>query len=104
MLRSAWNARKHLESGVTTARDNGAKNMTAMYLKQGIERGFIPGPRMVISGRPVTITGGHCWPMNGEADGVEGVREAVRRLIKEGVDWIKVMTTGGGTRTSYSNL
>ncbi|MBM3925187.1 MAG: amidohydrolase family protein [SAR202 cluster bacterium] len=104
MLRSAWNARKHLESGVTTARDNGAKNMTAMYLKQGIERGFIPGPRMVISGRPVTITGGHCWPMNGEADGVDGVREAVRRLIKEGVDWIKVMTTGGGTRSSYSSL
>ena len=52
MLRSAWNARKHLETGVTTARDNGGKNMTTIYLRKGIERGFIPGPRMVVSGRP----------------------------------------------------
>ena len=104
VLRSAWNARKHLETGVTTARDNGGKNLTTMYLKQGIERGFIPGPRMVISGRPITITGGHCWPMGGEADGIDGVRQAVRQLVKEGVDFIKVMTTGGGTRSSYSNL
>ena len=101
MLRSAWNARKHLETGVTTARDNGAKNMTSIYLRKGIERGFIPGPRMVVSGRPITVTGGHCWVMGGEADGVEGVRTAVRQLLKDGVDFIKVMTTGGGTRTSY---
>jgi len=104
VLRSAWNARKHLETGVTTARDNGGKNLTTMYLKQGIERGLIAGPRMVISGRPITITGGHCWPMGGEANGVEGVQQAVRQLVKEGVDFIKMMTTGGGTRSSYSNL
>ncbi len=103
-LRSAWNARKHLETGVTTARDNGGKNLTTMYLKEGIERGFVPGPRMVISGRPITITGGHCWPMGGEADGVDGVRQAARRLIKEGVDFIKIMTTGGGTRSSFPML
>ena len=44
VLRSAWNARKHLETGVTTARDNGGKNLTTIYLKQGIERGLIPRP------------------------------------------------------------
>ena len=104
VLRSAWNARKHLETGVTTARDNGGKNLTTIYLKQGIERGLIPGPRMVISGRPITITGGHCWVMGEESNGVDGVRQSVRQLVKEGVDFIKVMTTGGGTRTSFPSL
>ena len=104
VLRSAWNARKHLETGVTTARDNGGKNLTTIYLKQGIERGFIPGPRMVISGRPITITGGHCWVMGEETNGVDGVRQSVRQLVKEGVDFIKVMTTGGGTRSSFPTL
>ena len=101
LLRSAWNTRRHLESGVTTARENGAKNLTALSLRDGINKGFIPGPRMVVSGRPVTITGGHCWPFGGEADGVDGVRQAVRQLVKEGVDFIKVMATGGATLSSF---
>ena len=44
---------------------------------------------------PVTPTGGHCWFMGGEADGVEGVKRAVRERKKAGVDWIKVMASGG---------
>lgn len=54
-------------------------------------------PRLSISGRPITMTGGHCWPFGGEADGTDGVREAVRQMVKEGADWIKIMATGGGS-------
>ena len=104
LLRSVMNGRNHLESGVTTARENGAKEKTAFALKDGIERGFVSGPRMVVCGRPITISGGHCWFFGGVADGVVGVRQAVRRLIKEGADYIKVMVTGGGTLTSNPHL
>ena len=104
LLRSVMNAKKHLESGVTTARENGARNKTGLSLKEGIERGFVPGPKLVSCGRPITIRGGHCWTMGGEADGTEGMRQAVRQLVKEQVDFIKVMTTGGGTKTSFPFL
>ena len=101
LLRSAENARITLESGVTTLRENGARHRTAFSVKEAIRRKIIAGPRLSISGRPVTMTGGHCWPFGGEADGVDGVRLAVRQLAKEGADWIKVMTTGGGTHNTY---
>jgi imidazolonepropionase-like amidohydrolase len=97
LLRSAENARAALESGVTSLRDNGAFHRTAGAIREAIRRGIVRGPRLSISGRPVTVTRGHCWPFGGEADGVDGVRRAVRALLEEGVDWIKVMVTGGGT-------
>ena len=100
LLRSARNVRAALESGVTTLCDCGAWNKTAFSLKKGVEQGLVEGPRLLVCGRPVTTTGGHCWFMGGEADGVEGVRSATRQLIKEGADFIKVMATGGSTQTS----
>lgn len=100
LLKSADNARRALKSGVTSARENGAPGLTAFALRAAIAEGSIPGPRLFVSGRPVTVTGGHCWMFGGEADGVEGVRHAVRRLVRDGADFIKVMATGGTTRGS----
>ncbi len=100
LLRSVHNAGIALRTGVTTMCDNGAWNHTAFSLKAGIEQGLIEGPRMLVCGRPVTTTGGHCWFMGSEADGIDGVRTATRQLIKEGADFIKVMSTGGSTLTS----
>lgn len=97
LFRAANNARNALESGVTTLRENGSFGRIAFSMKEAIRHEIVSGPRLSISGRPITITGGHCWPMGGEADGIEGVRFAVRQLVKEGADWIKVMATGGGT-------
>ena len=104
LLRAAKNARHALHSGVTTARENGAKHRVGFSLKEGIRRGLASGPRMVISGRPVTMTGGHMWYCGSEADGEAAVRHEVRSLIKEGADFIKIMATGGSTRTSFNNL
>ena len=100
LLRSARNVRTALKSGVTTLCDNGAWNHTAFSLKEGVQQGLVESPRLLVCGRPITTTGGHCWFMGSEADGVDGVRMATRQLIKEGADFIKVMATGGSTLTS----
>ena len=94
------NVRRMLNNGVTTARENGAKNRVGFSIRSGIQRGIIPGPRMVISGRPIATTGGHLHFFGQPADGVEGVRHAARVLIADGADWIKITATGGSTRSS----
>jgi imidazolonepropionase-like amidohydrolase len=104
LLRAAKNARHALHSGVTTARENGAIHRVGFSLKEGIRCGLVSGPEMVISGRPLTITGGHMWYCGSEADGEAAVRHEVRALIKEGADFIKIMATGGSTQTSFANL
>jgi imidazolonepropionase-like amidohydrolase len=100
LVRALGNARTFLHAGVTTARENGAKNQVGFSLKEGIRQGLCEGPSMVISGRPVTITGGHFWYCGSEADGVDAVRAEVRKLVKEGADFIKIMATGGSTSSS----
>ena len=102
LLRAAKNARTILHSGVTTARDNGAKNQVAFSLREGLQRGLAVGPRVVICGRPITMTGGHMWYFGAEADGEDRARAEVRQLLKEGADYIKVVASGGSTRSSDS--
>jgi len=97
LLRGVRNALLHQAVGVTTIRDAGGVNKVTISLREGINRGYIRGPRLLVSGRPVTITGGHFWWCGQEADGVDGVRRAVRELAKDGVDYIKIMASGGGT-------
>ena len=104
LMRAAANVRTILHSGVTTVRDNGAKNRVAFSLREGMRRGLVSGPRTVLCGRPVTITGGHMWYFGSEADGTDGVRAEVRKLVKEGADYIKIVATGGSTRTSFPTL
>ena len=103
LLQAAQNARTLLHSGVTTLRENGAKHRVAFSLREGIRRGLAPGPRMVVCGRPITITGGHMGYFGSEADGEVAVRAEVRKLLKEGADYIKICATGGSTRTSDPN-
>src|SRR5499427_10707079 len=92
MLRSA---RDLLGVGVTTARDLGSRGYLAVAVRDAIAGGLARGPRMVVAASPVTITGGHCWFMGGEADGDDELRKIVRTHHKRGADLIKVMSTGG---------
>src|SRR5262245_48416610 len=103
LLQAAKNARTLLHSGVTTLRENGAKGKVAFSLREGIRRQLAPGPRMVICGRPIAITGGHMGYFGSEADGETAVRAEVRKLLKEGADYIKIVASGGSTRTSDPN-
>ena len=108
VLIGAMNLRRHLAAGITTIREHGARNMVGFAIKEGLQRGYIPGPRTLVSGRPVTCTGGHFHMCNEVADGEEEMRRSVRRLVHQGADYIKIMASGGGTagtipgRASYS--
>jgi imidazolonepropionase-like amidohydrolase len=89
------NARDLLGIGVTTARDLGARGYLAIAVRDAIGAGLARGPRMVVAASPVTVTGGHCWFMGGEADSDDDLRRLVRTHHKHGADLIKVMSTGG---------
>lgn len=104
-------ARKTLEAGFTTVRDVGSLPFLAVDLRNSINEGFIPGPRVVASGPAITITGGHgdvnnfspqtrvsMFPEERNfqiADGVDQIRHVVRAQVKYGVDVIKILATGG---------
>jgi len=103
-LQAARNARDSLFSGVTSIRDNGAKNMTMFRLREAVNLGIIQAPRMVLCGRPIAIVGGHMGYFGSEVTGPVEATAAVRQLIKEGADYIKISATGGSTRTSFPLL
>jgi imidazolonepropionase-like amidohydrolase len=89
------NARKILEAGITTMRDVGEKNFIDVEMKRAIESGMVSGPRLLISGHPIIRTGGHAHFLGRETDGVGDMRRAVREQVKQGVDLIKIMVSGG---------
>jgi len=95
LLKAAKFARDTLMAGVTTIRDMGAKDGIDLGLRQAICTGLAPGPRMLVSGQLICMTGGHGWPLGREANGADEVRKAAREQIKAGVDIVKLMATGG---------
>ncbi len=103
-VQSAQNVRRHLYSGVTTVRDCGAKNRTTFLLRDAVEMGIVTSPRLILAGRPVAIIGGHLSYFGVQATGPTECRAAVRQLIKEGADFIKITATGGSTRTSHPSM
>ena len=99
------NARKTLEAGFTTVRNVGSSNYDDVALKQAIEHGYVPGPRIVPATYAIGATGGHCddtefppsikTPQAAVADGPEALRAMVRKLRKYGAEVIKICGTGG---------
>jgi imidazolonepropionase-like amidohydrolase len=104
-LNGARNARVTLDAGFTTIRNVGASGFTDVALRDAINAGDVPGPRMLVSGPALSITGGHCddnllpfeWHVQAEgvADGIEAVQHKTREIIKYGADLIKICATGG---------
>ena len=104
-LQGAKNALVTLRAGFTTIRDVGADNYTDIGLRDAINDGDVPGPRILASGPPLSITGGHCdetmhapeykLTALGVADGVDEAMKVTRRNIKYGADVIKICATGG---------
>src|SRR5882724_3698431 len=98
-------ARLTLRAGFTTVRNVGASGYTDIAVRDGINSGEIPGPRMFVSGPPLGITGGHCddnllpfeyhHVASGVADGPWAARAKVREVIKYGADFIKICASGG---------
>jgi len=94
-LKAARAAQKTLAAGVTAVRDMGGINGIDLELRQAVNSGLIPGPRMLVSGRLICMTGGHGWQFGREANGPDDVRRAAREQIKAGADIVKLMATGG---------
>ncbi len=104
-ITGAKNARVTLLAGFTTIRNVGAGGYSDVALRDGINAGEIPGPRLFVSGPPLGITGGHCdnnllapeynYSAEGVADGPWAARKKVRETIKYGADVIKICASGG---------
>jgi imidazolonepropionase-like amidohydrolase len=116
-MRAAADARKALDSGFTTLRDCGS--VPGIALRDAINEGTLTGPRIVACGPLISTTGGHAdlheLPLDlmprfeGElllADGPDGCRVAVRKVVRAGADWVKICVTGGNTslRTTHHEV
>lgn len=104
LLRMTASAQTELKCGVTTVRDCGAKGLGILALKHVIESEAIDGSDLIVCGPPITITGGHCHFLNMEADTYDEVKKAVRFLCKHGVDFIKIMVSGGNMTPGSNSL
>lgn len=109
-FRSVGYARKTLDAGFTSVRDLGGE--VTLHLRDAINQGLVPGPRIFAAGKSIATTGGHADPTNGlnaelsyvigppgptegVVNGVDDARQAVRQRYKEGSDVIKITATGG---------
>ena len=104
-LLAAANARLALECGYTAARSGGSLFNIDVWLKKAIENDLMPGPRLVASGREICGAAGLMdWNPDYRKIGMEGLvllvngpdeaRSAVRKLVKDGVEWVKTYPTG----------
>src|SRR5690242_10208213 len=104
-LLASCNARLALECGYTSARSGGSLFNVDFWLKKAIENDLLPGPRMAASGREICGVGGLMdWNPDYRKIGMEGLvllingpdeaRAAVRKLVKDGVEWVKTYPTG----------
>ena len=81
--------------GVTTIRDAGCPDRLLETLRIMQTYGYVTLPRIFHCNQAIAMTGGHCYRMSivTEADGIDGLRTEIRRQIRAGADWIKIMTT-----------
>jgi imidazolonepropionase-like amidohydrolase len=119
VARATVHARATLMAGFTTLRDLGSEGAgyADVGIKQAIEKGVIPGPRLLVAGRAIVATGSYApkgfapevsVPQGAEeADGVEGITKVVREQIRHGADWIKLYADyrwgpSGETRATFT--
>lgn len=93
-----------LKYGITTLRNMGTADDCDIKVRNLMNKGLLKGPRLIASGRGISITGGHGWQMNYECDTPEQARKAARKAIYAGADILKMFATGGmGTKGSIPN-
>jgi len=101
-LRAMINAQATLAAGFTTVRDvGGVPDFGDVTLRDAFNEGILPGPRLLVSGGGLTMTGGHGWnslaPGIIEVDGITEARKAARKQLKHNVDVIKIMASKAGS-------
>ena len=113
-LLAACNARLVLECGYTSARSGGSLFNIDVWLKKAIENDLVIGPRLATSGREICGAGGLMdWNPEFRKIGMEGLillvngpdeaRKAVRKLVKDGVEWVKTYPTGDAAAADFND-
>lgn len=94
-IRGLVHLQQHLKSGVTFVRDMNGRKQAEVGLRDAIREKIIIAPDYYVSGQCLTMTGGHGSNTGRECDGPIDCKKAAREQLKRGVDFIKVMATGG---------
>lgn len=94
-FRGLTSAQNSMKNGVTTLRDVGSPDDTAIDIAAAINRGIVKGPNMIPCGRIIQCTGGHVPEVGIIADTADEIMKAIRFLKAKGAQWIKVAATGG---------
>ena len=100
VLAAAGHAATALKAGVTTARGAGSLRNLEVALRDAIEAGDVPGPRIVTAGTAVGITGGHGYQFGLEADDPAGFVTVTRRVVRDGADVVKVIASEAAMLTT----
>ncbi|HWV44412.1 MAG TPA: amidohydrolase family protein [Nitrospira sp.] len=95
LLKSATHAKATVEAGFTTVRDVGSRDHSIFTLKQAIDSGLLPGPRIVGAGLVICMIGGHARFIGQEVEGTEQVRRVVAEQVAAGAGVIKIIASGG---------
>jgi imidazolonepropionase-like amidohydrolase len=95
LLKSARHAQATINAGFTTVRDVGSRDHSIFTLKQAIDSGVTPGPRIVGAGRAICMIGGHARFIGQEVEGTEQVRRVVAEQVTAGAGVIKIIASGG---------
>lgn len=95
LLKSARHAKATIDAGFTTVRDVGSRDHSIFTLKQAIESGVMPGPRIVGAGLAICMIGGHARFIGQEVEGTEQVRKVVAEQVAAGAGVIKIIASGG---------
>lgn len=94
-LRGLRHLQQHLKSGVTFVRDMNGRRLAEVGLRDAIRDGIVIGPEYYVAGQCLTMTGGHGSNTGRECDGPVDCMKAAREQLKRGVDFVKLMATGG---------
>jgi imidazolonepropionase-like amidohydrolase len=93
-LRATANLRRDLAAGTTTMRVMAEENFLDLDVREAIETGLIPGPRLLCATRGITASNGHGRAISA-FDGVDQIRRGVRENFQRGADHVKIFATGG---------
>jgi len=90
-----YNANLLLSAGVVACRDLGSICGGSLGIRDAIDRGLVPGPKVLTTGLAIAVTGGHGGNIALQCDGADEVTKGVRTVIQAGADVVKIMASGG---------
>jgi imidazolonepropionase-like amidohydrolase len=102
--RSLEATQRALRAGFTTLREMATRDFVDVQLREAAAADLVVAPRILASGPGLTMTGGHVWMKCIQVDGPDEIRKEVRRQIREGVNWIKLMGVTGGSATAGQDI